>query len=197
MSKIFDNKQMVHIASEVVVLIALVYYFNQKNKKLLGYIEDLSQRIEEQEDMIENHENMLRKIVEYINAKQTVSQTTESHSQVTKSHLNRSKPPVSSTRQQRKPPKKTSNSVLQYDTQNKKPMKAVRISEPTRLGVNKVSTSELVEEHSEQVVDLSRAQTQMNWEPTEIDNNTDQEDNDSILDIEIEEELRELDTENE
>ena len=43
---------MVHIVSEVVVLVGLAFYFNQKNKKLLAHIEDLAQRVEEQEDQI-------------------------------------------------------------------------------------------------------------------------------------------------
>ena len=31
-----ENKQMIHIASEIVALVGLTFYFNQKNKKLLG-----------------------------------------------------------------------------------------------------------------------------------------------------------------
>jgi hypothetical protein len=64
MSKLMENKQqMIHIASEIIVLIGLTFYFNQKNKKLLGHIEDLAQRIEEQEDILQKHEQMLQKLL--------------------------------------------------------------------------------------------------------------------------------------
>jgi hypothetical protein len=67
MSQILENKQMIHIVSEVVVLIGLTFYFNQKNKKLLNHIEDLAQRIEEQEDLLQKHENIIKKLVSSIN----------------------------------------------------------------------------------------------------------------------------------
>ena len=67
MSQILENKQMIHIVSEVVVLIGLTFYFNQKNKKLLNHIEDLAQRIEEQEDLLQKHETIIKKLVSSIN----------------------------------------------------------------------------------------------------------------------------------
>ena len=51
---------MVHIASEVVVLVGLTFYFNQKNKKLMRHIEDLAQRVEEQEDLLQKHEQIIQ-----------------------------------------------------------------------------------------------------------------------------------------
>jgi hypothetical protein len=67
MSKLLENKQMVHIASEIVVLLGLTFYFNQKNKKMMGHIEDLAQRVEEQEDLLQKHEQIIRKLVDFIN----------------------------------------------------------------------------------------------------------------------------------
>lgn len=66
-----NKQQMVHIASEIIVLIGLTFYFNQKNKKLMGHIEDLSQRVEEQEDLLQKHEQVIRKLVDFINQSQT------------------------------------------------------------------------------------------------------------------------------
>lgn len=64
----FENKQQViHVASEIVALVGLTFYFNQKNKKLLGHIEDLAQRVEEQEDLLQKHEAMIRKLCEILN----------------------------------------------------------------------------------------------------------------------------------
>lgn len=58
--KLFDNKQLIHIASEVVVLIGLTFYFSSKNKKLLGHVEELAQKLEEQEDRIQKLETNLQ-----------------------------------------------------------------------------------------------------------------------------------------
>lgn len=70
-----ENKQMIHIASEIVVIVGLTFYFNQQNKKLKGHIEDLAQRVEEQEDLLQKHEGIIRKLVEYINQQQEVTPT--------------------------------------------------------------------------------------------------------------------------
>ena len=67
MSKLLENKQIVHIATEIVVLIGITFYFSSKNKKLLEHIEDLSQRLEEQEDMIQKHEQIINHLVQVIN----------------------------------------------------------------------------------------------------------------------------------
>lgn len=72
MSKLMENKQLVHMASEVVVLMGLTFYFSQKNKKLMGHIEDLAQRVEEQEDLLQKHEQVIRKLVDLVNQLQTV-----------------------------------------------------------------------------------------------------------------------------
>jgi predicted O-linked N-acetylglucosamine transferase (SPINDLY family) len=70
MSKLFENKQIIHIATEVVVLLGITFYFSQKNKKLLEHIEDLSQRLEDQEDMIQKHEQIIKQLVQAVNTRQ-------------------------------------------------------------------------------------------------------------------------------
>lgn len=67
MSKLMENKQLVHIASEAIVLIGITFYFNQKHKKLMSYIEDLAQRVEGQEDIIQKHEMTIGKLIETVN----------------------------------------------------------------------------------------------------------------------------------
>ena len=52
MSKLLENKQIIHIAAEILVLVGITFYFSSKNKKLSEHIEDLSQRLEDQEDLI-------------------------------------------------------------------------------------------------------------------------------------------------
>ena len=58
---------MIHIASEIVALVGLTFYFNQKNNKLLRHIENLAQKIEEQEDLLQKHETVIKKMLEFIN----------------------------------------------------------------------------------------------------------------------------------
>ena len=67
MSTILKNKQMIHIATEAIALIGLAYYFSSKNKKLLEHIEDLAQRLEEQEDMIKKHEEIIIQLIQTVN----------------------------------------------------------------------------------------------------------------------------------
>lgn len=67
MSKLFENKQMIHIASEVVVLVGLTYYFSQKNRKLMSQIEDLHQKIEEQDENINKNYQLILQLSNTIN----------------------------------------------------------------------------------------------------------------------------------
>lgn len=61
-SKILDNKQLIHIGCEVVVLAGLTFYFSSKNRKLMEHIEDLAQRLEEQEDHIQKLEQTVNNL---------------------------------------------------------------------------------------------------------------------------------------
>lgn len=72
MSKLLENKQMLHVAVEVVVILGIVYYFNQKTSGLLGHIEDLAKRIAEQDDVLQKHENIIRKLVDFVNSQPPV-----------------------------------------------------------------------------------------------------------------------------
>jgi hypothetical protein len=69
MSKLLENKQIIHIATEIVVMMGIIFYFSSKNKKLLEHIEDLSQRLEDQEDLIQKHEQIIRQLVQAVNNK--------------------------------------------------------------------------------------------------------------------------------
>lgn len=68
MSKIFENKSMlIHLAVESVIILAITFYFSQKNKKLMCHINDLIERIEEQEDIIQKHEQLINNLSNAIN----------------------------------------------------------------------------------------------------------------------------------
>lgn len=66
MPKLLDNKQIIHIVVEIVIILGIFFYFSQKNKKLMKHINDLTQRLEEQEDIIQKHEQMINKLAEMI-----------------------------------------------------------------------------------------------------------------------------------
>jgi hypothetical protein len=63
-SNLLENKQLMHITAEVIVVIGIIYYINQKNKALSKDIDKLVQRIEEQEDIIQRHEQLIKKLLE-------------------------------------------------------------------------------------------------------------------------------------
>jgi enoyl-[acyl-carrier-protein] reductase (NADH) len=67
MAKLLENKQIVHIVSEVVVLSGLTLYFSQVNKRLTKNITELNQKLEEQSVIIENHEQVIQKLVQNVN----------------------------------------------------------------------------------------------------------------------------------
>jgi hypothetical protein len=67
MSKLIENKNIIHIATEIVTIFGVIFYFSSKNKKLLEHIEDLSQRLEDQEDLIQKHEQIIKQLVISIN----------------------------------------------------------------------------------------------------------------------------------
>lgn len=86
MSKILENKQVVHIACEVVALIGLVIHFSKKNTKLNSYIDEVAQRLEEQEELIKKHEQLIGNLVQTINnmkyvQEQPIQQKSKKHSQ--------------------------------------------------------------------------------------------------------------------
>lgn len=60
MSKLLENKDTVRIVVESVVLLGVVFYFSNKNKKLMEYIGDLTQRLEEQEERLEKLEMVFK-----------------------------------------------------------------------------------------------------------------------------------------
>lgn len=89
MSKIFENKQqIIHIATEIIALIAITFYFSQKNKKLMTHIEDLAQRIEEQEETIQKHDKLIQKMSSTIVTMQTQLQQLSSINKNNKTHVN-------------------------------------------------------------------------------------------------------------
>ena len=75
MSKLIENKHIIHIASEIIVLLGITFYFNVKNKKIMEHIHDLSQRIEEQEDLLQKHEQVIKKLVEFIRKQEDSANT--------------------------------------------------------------------------------------------------------------------------
>ena len=53
MSKLFDNKQLLHVVAEVVILLSLTYNISSKFKTVRSYIDDICHRLDEQEEIIE------------------------------------------------------------------------------------------------------------------------------------------------
>lgn len=88
MKALLENKLVLHIVGEAIVFIAVIFYFSQRNKRIMNHINDLVQRLEEQEDTIHKQEkaievltkqfNDLKQLIQPVNKpeiKKTVNQT--------------------------------------------------------------------------------------------------------------------------
>ena len=104
MSKIFENKTfLIHIAAEIIIIIGVSFYFSQKNKKLMGHINDLVQRIEEQEDILQKHEQLIINLNNALNDINTTIFNKSIHTESNISNKNNKKnvkQPLSQVKQQ-------------------------------------------------------------------------------------------------
>ena len=56
----FASKESIRTIIEIVVLIGVCYYFNKKHAKTFKHLEEMSQRLEDQEDMIEKQNAVIK-----------------------------------------------------------------------------------------------------------------------------------------
>jgi flagellar hook-associated protein FlgK len=88
MSSILENKQLIHVATEIIVLLGVSFYFNQKIRRLNSQIDDLSQRVSDQDDIIDKHEDMIKKLVDIVNdIKTNKSRTQQNNKPKTQDNL--------------------------------------------------------------------------------------------------------------
>ena len=92
MSKLIENKQLVHIGSEIIVIIGLTFYFNNKNKKLVGQIEELSNRLQENEKLVAKHEDVIRQLVNLVNSRPPVPEQKSNNISKSKKHKHKQLP---------------------------------------------------------------------------------------------------------
>lgn len=68
-----DKKvQIIHIVSEVIIIFCLTFYTISRNKKMLCYIEDLEQKIIQQEELLQNHDKLIMKLSHNVNSLQNL-----------------------------------------------------------------------------------------------------------------------------
>lgn len=166
MKKLIDNKHIVHIVAEIVVLIGLVFYFSSKNNRLVSYIEELTLRVEEQEDIINKHGSMITQLTNMVHAMQMGSLTQQLYKE---QFVDTSEKSVQPQKQSSKKPKKVS--VKQV-----KPLS----------GSSKITESFVSE--------IKTLPKKVRFE-VENENENENEGSDSDLDDEIAEELSELEHE--
>jgi hypothetical protein len=157
-----ENKQMIHIASEIVALIGLTFYFNQKNKKLLGHIENLAQKIEEQEDLLQKHEHVIKKMLEFMNEKDT----TNTHQILAKQ--------LETTKIRKKPPAK--------EVHTKPPLK---VPTPSKPESTKVSFSDQILKTTKKPTVVVESEESSDSEESDLDAELAEE----LEELEIEEEI--------
>ena len=57
---IFDNKQLMHMAAESVILVVILFYFSFQNKKLAASLNICTKRLKEQEKILQKHDTVLQ-----------------------------------------------------------------------------------------------------------------------------------------
>ncbi len=169
---ILENKQLLHIAGEVVVLIGVVFYFSSKNKKLSAHIEELAQRIEDQEERIQKLELSIQQMSTAFNS---VIQKVQENSAVIAN--------LGSNTDTQKPDVSVKPVVKQPVRQRQQPARAVVTPTPIQV------TSRKPKKHVEPVVE----EIQVNQKtPQRVAKVQFEEESDSDLDDEIRDELNEL-----
>ena len=62
-----DTKQILHIVTELIVIVGISIYFVNKNKQLSDHIEELELKIKQQEEILQNHDTLILKIMNTVN----------------------------------------------------------------------------------------------------------------------------------
>ena len=106
MSKLFENKHILHIVSEIVILVAIIYNISSKFKTIKSYIDDICQRLDEQDETIEKQ----NKQIDFLIAQLKTLTTQQLHRQPT------SQPPYQPTSRSTYQP--TSQSTSQPTSQS-------------------------------------------------------------------------------
>jgi len=75
MSSIIENKQLVHIGAEIVILAGVSYYFSNKNSKLLESIEVMNLRLNQQEEMLQKQDMLIKKLMVKVEQNQSPSRS--------------------------------------------------------------------------------------------------------------------------
>jgi FtsZ-interacting cell division protein ZipA len=76
----FTNKESIRTIIEIILLIAVCYYFNKKHSKTFKHLEEMSQRLEDQEDMIEKQNNLIKDLTEKVEMLMTQKQVRQHES---------------------------------------------------------------------------------------------------------------------
>jgi hypothetical protein len=109
LTNMMSNKNYLHVCLEVVALLGLTVYFSSKNKKLVGHIEELSQKMEEQEEQIQKLQSSIKQLTQ--NFEGFASQISQSLNQ-TNNNLNMLKNMTTMNLEQTRPKPKNTKQVL-------------------------------------------------------------------------------------
>ena len=81
LDRLIENKNLIIAGLQLVIIIGLIVYFNKRNNKLVNQIQDLTQRIDEQDDLIQKHEDIIKKLIGSLNKVVQSTQLSSNHSQ--------------------------------------------------------------------------------------------------------------------
>ena len=185
LSNMMSNKNYLHVCLEVVALLGLTVYFSSKNKKLVGHIEELSQKIEEQEEQIQKLKSSIQQLTQ--NFEGFASQISQSLNQ-TNNNLNMLKSMTSMNLEQSKPRSKITKQVLRDVPKSRTEVRTNMNSNNVNSTNNVGSTTNVVVSNSTPIEEIHTPKV-VSFSDEVLD---DDKNSDSELDDLIKEELEEL-----
>ena len=76
---IYINSQIIHIIVDVIIIIAVSFYFHKKNQQLQKRIKELEEKLEKQQNVIKEHDTVLQSILYNMKKPLDIVNTTQSY----------------------------------------------------------------------------------------------------------------------
>ena len=76
---IYINSQIIHIIVDVIIIIAVSFYFHKKNQQLQKKIKELEEKLEKQQNVIKEHDIVLQSILYNMKKPLDIVNTTQSY----------------------------------------------------------------------------------------------------------------------
>ena len=187
-----DNKQIIHIATEVITIIGLTIYFSRQNKKLYESIEVLTNSLNEQTEIIKKHEDIINNLLETV--QRLISQQ-QIKQQPQNPHIIQQQPTIQPQNKTTKPQNSHFMKEQQYSHSMTQPQDNIQVMNP-KIIFEEPQQQFIAFEFMQKPLSPKKSHKVEEIIEEEDDENIDEEDKkiveEELLDDELLEELKEL-----